>query len=694
MSTSMRWTLFNCEKASDYACRLFRDVEHDLSSLSLSYPRYCDTVWDTRNGEDEKNCSQWICAQGNEQCQRTGQCFSLTSRCDGEFDCDNGEDELNCPTQTRQWKKEKECNSTSEMFCFTPEYLSDPLSHRSCLSATKIGDGHIDCLGGRDERNVFACPDRQMLGERFLCDQQTQCLHYSSICNGIDDCHDRTDELICSWNRTKCALGTFACADGRGCPENRCDSREDCVDRSNWFWCPNPRHLLSLNYRSTKDRSLFFINEKFCLTRSNTSPRLLSLVEQSSSLVSPSVLSGFCNRGFYLHGLDRSNVHCFCPPSFYGDRCQYDRRRVTLILAFDRWEREKIPLMINVLVTLLQNKTTIVDHHFLTDFTRSSFDKHHLYLLYPRPHLPGSYSVRVEAYHSLQFLAVWEYSISPLDFLPVFRFSKVLRFSEDVPPSQCRENRCQNNGRCYQTTADQPICLCAPEWYGPFCERQAIPPRCAPNSLVRGDQICICPQGYLLPNCFIPNRRCEPPNSCPIHERCYPISQQPPNLFRCFSNRVEQSRYRHSSSLTIRRNRSSSLSFLFQLLTMSEYPTVRQQILVHPWMNFPIQQPIHTFNILFRKESLAELGLVFIFEPLKRSVDRTLHSVGVYYSESLTNVTIDLDVQLNQCRFLKETHISSINTFTTMGSTGGPHYTLTRKFIEKRFLLLFFLGRR
>ena len=32
-----------------------------------------------------------------------------------------------------------------------------------------------------------------------------------------------------------------------------------------------------------------------------------------------------------------------------------------------------------------------------------------------------------------------------------------------------------------------------------------------------------------------------------------------------------------------------------------------------------------------------------------------------------------------------------LTTFTTMGSTGGPHYTLTRKFIEKRFLLLFFL---
>lgn len=115
-------------------------------------------------------------------------------------------------------------------------------------------------------------------------------------------------------------------------------------------------------------------------------PRLFSLVQQSSTFI-PSILFDYCNRTFYLHALNRSHLHCFCPPSYSVDRCQYDRRRVTLLLRVDREDRQEIPMMINVLVTLVQNKTTIVSHHFWTDFTRVSPDKHHLYLLYPRPHL-------------------------------------------------------------------------------------------------------------------------------------------------------------------------------------------------------------------------------------------------------------------------------------------------------------------
>jgi hypothetical protein len=33
--------------------------------------------------------------------------------------------------------------------------------------------------------------------------------------------------------------------------------------------------------------------------------------------------------------------------------------------------------------------------------------------------------------------------------------------------------------------------------------------------------------------------------------------------------------------------------------------------------------------------------------------------------------------------------IRTVNTLGTMGSTSGPHYILTRKFIEKRFLFRF-----
>ena len=168
MSSSVWWTLLRCDNFDAYACWLFRSDESDISSVVLPYYRHCDTFWDTVNGSDEKNCSEWICISGEEKCQRTGQCIAKNHRCDGEFDCFDGEDELNCSLKSTQWAKERECHSTNELFCITDDYIADPKSQRPCIAAEKIGDGHIDCVGGRDERNVFACSDRQMLGDRFF----------------------------------------------------------------------------------------------------------------------------------------------------------------------------------------------------------------------------------------------------------------------------------------------------------------------------------------------------------------------------------------------------------------------------------------------------------------------------------------------------------------------------------------------
>ena len=460
LSRSTRWTFFQCHASDAYACWLFRNNPHDLSSAVLPYNRHCDTVWDTLHGQDEKNCSKWICVQGEEQCRGTGQCIQKKDRCDGEFDCSNGEDELDCPFKSRQWAKEQECNSTNELFCFTPEYLSNPRSRlRPCLSAMKIGDGHIDCLGGRDERNTFVCSDRQMLGDRFICDQQKNCLPYSSIC---------------FWNRTKCSQEQFVCANGTGCRQRGCNTGTDCPDRSNRFWCPNPAHSLSLNYRSTKGQRNFSRYESSCSNR-----MISTSFSQFSSFVRPSATSSVPSI---------RTAHCFCPPSYYGDRCQLYRRRMTLLLHFDRWIRQEIPWSIDVLVTLVHYKTRIVDHQFFLGIVRDQSYKHHLYLLYPSPRLAGSYSI--------ELLSLGEYSLSPLEFLPVFRLAKVLRFPSVLRPLQCRENHCRNNGTCYRTPSEHSICLCLclPEWHGQLGEKQSRPSRCAPNLLVRDENICIYPR--------------------------------------------------------------------------------------------------------------------------------------------------------------------------------------------------------
>ena len=659
-STSMRWSLLPCDARESYACWIFRSNAYDLSSVVLPYFRYCDTVWDTLHGQDETNCSQWICAPGDEQCQGTGQCFNNKDRCDGEFDCFDGEDELNCPNNTskHRWiKEEQECNPSSELFCFTPAYLSDPPSHRPCLPAMNIGDGHVDCVGGRDERNTFACSDRQMLGDRFLCDQQSKCLQHSALCNGINDCLDRTDEQICFWNRSRCSEGQFACVNGKTrCVIRLCERGNQCIDKSNWFWCQNSIFEVTSNYRSTKDRLHLAKHIRSCSSLSSISP----VVRQNPLVSSSSVLRGYCNRGLYLIDSTRRDApRCFCPPSYYGDRCQYDRRRVTLLVTFDRWNREDIPLLITVLILLIHNNSRIVDHQFFDDVALESAAKHHFYLLYPRPRLSGSYSVRVEAYHSLQLLSLWEYSLGSFDFLPVFRLAKRLEFPSDLPRSLCRENRCRNNGTCYTTTTNEPLCLCSHQWNGKFCERESRPGKCAPHSLVRAEHICLCPQGYLFPNCFVPNRICDRFNPCRGNGMCHSISPQPANRYLCFSDRVE--RFRSPSLLTIHHYQSNSSLFLLQLLKMFvHYPRVRQQILVTPAMSFPLRIPLKFTNSRHISTSFSDIALVFRYEPLQRTVDVTLHRLDINCFNSTTNVTVDLDLPSHQCQFFQDTQWTSV----------------------------------
>ena len=494
------------------------------------------------------------------------------------------------------------------------------------ISLHRVNDGYRDCLYSDDERNSR---ETRIGPYRYRCQTVSspfQYVSYQQLGNGIDDCLDRSDEEIYSWNRTRCPRGTFACADGKGCRQNRCDQNSWCEDSSNSFWCSNPSRSLAWKYRSTKDQTVVSKSERSCSNQAiDTAHRFPSIVPDRSlrALISPLILSGYCNRGFYLFAPDRSTLYCFCPPSYYGDRCQYDRRRVTVLLRFDRGDRERIPLMINVLVTLVHNKTRIVDHHFLTNFARENSSKHHLYLLYPRPRPPGSYSVRVEAYHSLRLLAFWEYPLSPFELLPVIRLAKVLEFAQDVSPSECRENYCRNSGRCSRILSEHWICLCPWEWHGTFCEKRTIRPRCAPHSLVREDQICICPQGFFLPNCYVRNRVCEQSQICQLNETCYPSFRRLFYVHSCLSNRLESSAT--DVTLIIRRNRSSSLSVLAQLFKLSDYPMVGQQILISPSTTFPLRTVLSQTDSSGQTKWFALITIIAVFEPFKRTVDRTLH---------------------------------------------------------------------
>ncbi|CAF3992016.1 unnamed protein product [Rotaria sp. Silwood2] len=99
--------------------------------------------------------------------------------------------------------------------------------------------------------------------------------------------------------------------------------------------------------------------------------------------------------------------------------------------------------------------------------------------------------------------------------------------------------------------------------------------------------------------------------------------------------------------LTINRKEFNKLPYLFQLLKItSDYPRVRQQILVYPSTNFPISTGINMRDSRNTKDYLPEIGLLFTFEPLERSVDIILHLLYINCSTIFRNLSVDLDVQL------------------------------------------------
>ncbi len=651
LSRQLNWYFFRCEHEDDYPCWMFQN--NQVNDVQLLFHHYCDSIWDTMDGVDERNCSKWMCTLNMYQCKETGQCINPTWLCDGEFDCDNGEDERNCSQSNSRWTLENQCNKLTEYFCITSNFLSNQTQYRPCINISKIGDGTIDCLGGRDERNVLSFSDHQMLGDRFMCDNKTKGLTYTAICDGFIDCSDRTDELICYWDRHQCRPEQFACSNNKTCIDRRCDLTQPCPDREHMFWCPKTIHA-SDSYRLSKSRRLSeYIS--FCnsfpskVVPSEVDTRVLPVQSKAEMDTHES-----CNRGFFLMNQNGTEPVCFCPPSFYGNRCQFNRRRITVLVRFDRRDRLDPPPVLHVLVLLLCNRTIIVDHQTFVDINQFIPEKHRMYLRYSRPRLKCKYSVRLEAYHSIHFLSFWEYLISPLDFLPVFRLAKILRFPERVLPWLCSQNRCLNNGTCYVQTehSEQYLCICQSGWHGMYCEKQLDRYECSPYALARSQDVCMCSQGLLLPSCYIRNTICEQSNPCLPDQTCYALSISPPNQYTCL---CQSSKCReHKSFLMLYQNQSNEQPFVVQLLKLSSgYPRLRQLFLIEASVKFPVIRSIDTYDRRKRRDGvMPEIGLLYRFKPQVEFVESVLNILYINCSDALFDLNFNLDTQLQQCHAL------------------------------------------
>jgi hypothetical protein len=185
--------------------------DQQLQLPKIPFRALCDSFWNWGSKEDEDigMCQKWWkCLENQWQC-RSGQCIEIEWVLDGEWDCVDASDEqaifvpsnnfslrnlnlINNEQLTEEfitlynnqsfWKL---CNLTVEYPCFRAN-VSDPLNithNRPCISLHQIGDGHVDCAGGLDERNNLKnCRFATMLGYHFQCSSTETCIPYFYHC--------------------------------------------------------------------------------------------------------------------------------------------------------------------------------------------------------------------------------------------------------------------------------------------------------------------------------------------------------------------------------------------------------------------------------------------------------------------------------------------------------------------------------
>ena len=207
----------------------------------------CNGVKDCADGSDEEACTlvcdsencfsscskpKCRCTQLFYQCS-SGGCIPFSHLCDGISHCPYNEDELTCPSQKTTALKPNKCRDKG---CQDIQACRNNWCRCAFLGSNKscFPNSHI-CVFERDiYGNALYCDNTEHLRfcfnhscpQMFKC-RHTYCIPLYHICDGVADCPDESDELICS--KLVCS-GYFKCSEGTTCVSllNVCDGIVHC----------------------------------------------------------------------------------------------------------------------------------------------------------------------------------------------------------------------------------------------------------------------------------------------------------------------------------------------------------------------------------------------------------------------------------------------------------------------------------
>jgi hypothetical protein len=246
----------------------------------------------------------------------------------------------------------------------------------------------------------------------------------------------------------------------------------------------------------------------------------------------------YCNRGLYVRSSENALGYiCLCPIYYYGDRCQFQRKRLTLIIQVEMigaFNHNSSTMKFLALLIRENPKRIILSHEeFVYTPLKYSLPKYFMHLVYPindSLSLFSNDSIQILMFTSstIQYRTSWTFII-PFHFLPVQRIVKRLLVSdmdliddsieiismktnisscsEDsfyvgfdlnlnrdicvcplnrigsrclIQFNPCTKSSCNNHGECLPNGgeyfhSDSPFrCICDVEWFGIQCEEEKL----------------------------------------------------------------------------------------------------------------------------------------------------------------------------------------------------------------------------
>ena len=563
---------------------------------NISFQTICDgyielqpILLDGHNETDETQCDQWPCD-------------NIYTHCDGLWNCPKGEDEIGC------YRSSSLTCAFDEHFCVSIQTLE-----LICLALDKVNDGRIDCIGATDERR-FCHRNKPLLEtNKFYCitNRSTECLEDYYLCNRKNDCLNGDDERFCQQNRSS-SRSKYLCRMFNSF--NRTDVEQ--------FLCD------STTIKSKQRIVHFALNQSEKSLVVNQQIDTTYIVPSFKSWIEPLQMQNLiCHRGLDLRMWfdNKKKTICLCPPSYYGDRCQYQNQRISLSLQF-RVSSHSHQMPFAILISLIDNDDRRIIHSYEQITYLSMRDcrmKFSVYLLYSsRPKSANKeYSIKIDIYEKISL----DYRGSLLipvqfSFLPVHRLS----FLVDIPSDNTENEPCSidecHHGTCFRYSHNRnnlTFCQCHRGWSGRSCTIRHTC-QCASDAVCLGidannQPVCVCPLHRFGPRCYLRHTSCSLTNeTCQNNGQCIPNDELSPSnaQWTCICPRGYIGRYCEIIENQI------VLSFARDILSS-------QSVFIHFIQSLNIDSPrrattLHTIS--FRQQSLRihwsqPFHLVFVEFP-------------------------------------------------------------------------------